>query len=360
MDIGVKRNADIIISSLSFLLSILLMSTMLASIGVMSSSISSGIQLAIVGLVTLVEIVVKKNVSVSLVIGLAAVIGCAVINLAPYMLSLAMIISLTNILSRINSETLKSVANRLFYVMFIAFILVIILNRMTGFGEVDISIWRINRLVSRQSLGFVQPNVTLLTWLGIIFLGVFSCDAVGKRRTIRYAIMMVMTFFLYKYTVSRTSTYVATFVLMTSFFWGNKYLNLRSVQLINLLPLSVFTVSIDTLFSSKFDSFNSILSGRISLYRQFYAQYGVSMTKESALENAMFDNGYLQALLAKGWLFTILEMTIFMTILHGIKRLRVSSAVIYIAFFLVGFTETALQRFELLIPLIMCISFDRV
>ena len=53
------------------------------------------------------------------------------------------------------------------------------------------------------------------------------------------------------------------------------------------------------------ESINSLLSGRILLYQSIYYDFGIHLIGNSAVKFTMLDTGYLQALIAKGILFSI-------------------------------------------------------
>ncbi|MDG2545418.1 MULTISPECIES: hypothetical protein [Lactiplantibacillus] len=74
------------------------------------------------------------------------------------------------------------------------------------------------------------------------------------------------------------------------------------------------------------------------------------------LENAMFDNGYLQSLLAKGVIFTIQLLFILTSMGWKINQLRIKDMLLFSMYIVIGFTETALQHFELFLPIAILLA----
>ncbi|MCG0740133.1 hypothetical protein IMAU70004_03204 [Lactiplantibacillus plantarum] len=110
-----------------------------------------------------------------------------------------------------------------------------------------------------------------------------------------------------------------------------------------LIPVVLLIVSIAVLFLPYNSRIDALLSGRIALYKQFYQSSGFSLLRNSVLENAMFDNGYLQSILAKGILFAGELMAIYIVIpLWVQKNPSRISVLTFSALCLIGFTETAL------------------
>ena len=70
----------------------------------------------------------------------------------------------------------------------------------------------------------------------------------------------------------------------------------------------------------------------------------------------MFDNGYLQSLLAKGVIFTIQLLFILISIDWKVNRMRIKDILLFGMYISIAFTETALQRFELFLPIAILLA----
>ncbi|EOM07200.1 hypothetical protein U9U_01812 [Enterococcus faecium EnGen0260] len=125
-----------------------------------------------------------------------------------------------------------------------------------------------------------------------------------------------------------------------------------------LLFILFFLISISLLLIPSNSYFDELLSGRITLYKSFFSTTGFTLFGNSTLEEAMFDNGYLQMLLSKGIIYT----AFFIIVVIGILKKRInyneSSSWILIIFFTVAITETTLSKMELWIPLIILLNLN--
>lgn len=70
----------------------------------------------------------------------------------------------------------------------------------------------------------------------------------------------------------------------------------------------------------------------------------------------MFDNGYLQSLLAKGVIFTIQLLFILISIDWKVNRMRIKDILLFGMYISIAFTETALQHFELFLSIAILLA----
>ncbi|WP_257614490.1 hypothetical protein [Oenococcus oeni] len=129
-------------------------------------------------------------------------------------------------------------------------------------------------------------------------------------------------------------------------------------KIVSLTPIFLMGISLYVLLHPYSDQLNTILSGRLVLYQEYYQTYGIHFLRTEALENAMFDSGYLQSLLSKGIFFSTQLMLILTWMGWHVKRMSWKSAILLLSYFALGFTETALQHFELFFPLIIILAND--
>lgn len=282
-----------------------------------------------------------------------------IVNLAPYMVSLSMLVMLYDIGSCCSNDELKKLLKVFFLTSLVLFISVSTLYFIFNFNNHDVTMWRIDKLIYRKSLGFIHPNMTSIIWVSIFF----SCIGVMQKKhtRIKMAWLILVSGIIFGETQSRTSLYVILIVGGAIFALGNKtYIVVkRRVGLISLMvPAILICGSIVILFSPIDPTLNNILSGRVALYQSFYVEYGIHFFKTKELESAMFDNGYLQALLAKGILFFTEQLIIFFYIFYSRNSFNLKQLLLIIGFFSIGFTETALQHFELVLPVLFTALLD--
>ncbi|NLM68160.1 MAG: hypothetical protein GX180_13455, partial [Enterococcus sp.] len=123
-------------------------------------------------------------------------------------------------------------------------------------------------------------------------------------------------------------------------------------------PIGLFLVSLLVLFLPLNQMLNTLFSGRQALYQQFYKQIGgLKWSASSSLEDAMFDNGYLQALLSKGILFSILAFILFIWLIYQyMHKMDYIQFIVFFVFFAIAFAETTLFKFEVLFPVLLVLN----
>lgn len=223
-----------------------------------------------------------------------------------------------------------------------------------GFNnQFDTSIWRIDSVVNRSSIGFQQPNQAMISWFGV-FLG-FILN-VNFRKKIAYFLIFLSTCMVYLQTKSRTGFIILIIILFFMFIFKSKLNNEVPVllkYLLVLLPIVLFCVSIWLVTQSNNLRLNSLLSGRPALYKQFFDSIGITVWGNSSIEDQMLDNSYLSILLGKGIIFTIFYLITLIYLIFSTKKLSFKNFIVLSLFFVYGVTETLLFRFDLLLPIIM-------
>ena len=350
------------ISSNVFLLFILLISTsaLVSGIGVLSASIISAFQVLVTFAYLIIYAVRKESVEYSTVFLVLLSFLTIIVNQAPYMISGTMMIIIITSVRHDEDLDIQYVLRYSAVALSILFSGILVLGYFNILPNHDISIWRIDHLVYRRALGFTHPNSTTLSWCGISMTWMLTKV---KYERLKFMILLLLTLGLYHFTYSRTSTYVIIAITATSFIYGDKIFRpvSRHVRYMSaLIPVILLIVSIAVLFLPYNSRIDALLSGRILLYKQYYQLSGFSLLRDSELENSMFDNGYLQSILAKGILFAGELMAIYIVIPLWVKKNPSRISILtFSALCLIGFTETALQHFDILIPVVLGI-YDSV
>lgn len=328
----------------------------LSGLNLIPGNISATIQVLLTMPPLILLLYLNDRFSVSFILTFVMSVLICIVNEAPYMVSATMMITFIYVLNTIPNINYQKILKWLTLTMFILFVSFVFINLVTGWGSNNYEMWRINGYIYRKSLGFSQPNITMMLWLSCI-LSLYSLDMKMERLTSIF--IGVTTYIIYTQTQSRTSTYIIVFACFISILIGNHIydrLGKTVSKLISLLPILALLISIYALFHSYSLGLDSILSGRLSLYQQFYSTYGIHFLKTPQLENAMFDNGYLQALLAKGIIFTVQLLCILILIGWKVTQMRIKDMLLFGMYIAIGFTETALQHFELFLPVVILMA----
>lgn len=242
----------------------------------------------------------------------------------------------------------------------ICFFITTALFFLTGFNkEANMMMWRNQGFVNRLSLGFVQPNIAMMSFFGMIIALVFLSR--GSRRYI--ILISIATTLVFHFTQSRTSGYLIFLLLLISFCLGKgifRKANRLEKMIVMVMPLILLALSYLLLKLPVNESLNSILSGRINLYKMIYAEFGIHLIGNSAAKDMMLDTGYLQALIAKGILFSLfLFASLFYIFWDSFKKNSRFDLLVIAMYFLIAFTETSFFRFTILFPVLVVIMMNK-
>lgn len=244
-------------------------------------------------------------------------------------------------------------------VSLLLFFLILMAYYLFGFNQShDVSMWRINSMVSRRAIGFTQVNQAMFAWFGIFIGCVLNPKVKGSAE---YIILLFSSIFIYYQTKSRTGFIIILLILLFIFLF-RKYLdknvpNLMKLVLVNF-PLLLLIVSIWLISQSNNATLNSLLTGRPALYKQYFDLAGITVWGNKIIENKMLDNSYLSMLLGKGIVFTGLYIITLMYLVISAKKISFRTYIVLMLFFIYGLTETMLFRFELFIPIIISLNLD--
>ncbi|MHA5207194.1 polysaccharide polymerase [Oenococcus oeni] len=353
-----NRENEFITKSFSIIAIVISISAMLQGLGIIGDNILNGVQ-ALIVLIIYLRISSFKKFNILYLTAIFFSFVIALINLAPYMFSASMMLMIMAILDqnydidyrRILLVYVKSCA--------IVFSVIVIAYYAFNFNNHDVTMWRIDKIIYRKSIGFDQPNVAMMEFLGITF-GIFGLIT-DKKRKLSLILLAIITGIIYTQTVSRTSTILIILSIFLLFILGKKADNFMPKflsKIVSLTPIFLMGISLYILLHPYSDTLNTILSGRLALYQEYYQTYGVHLLGTHNLENAMFDSGYLQSLLSKGILFASQLMLILTWMGWRLKSMSWKSAILLLAYFSLGFTETALQHFELFFPIVIILGND--
>lgn len=234
------------------------------------------------------------------------------------------------------------------------FVAVVMSYYLFGFHKIyDSSMWRIDSMVDRKSIGFTQPNQAMIAWVGVFFGFVLKKN---KNDKYKYILLLLSSSMIYYQTKSRTG-YIILFGILALMILFKNILNKEvpnSMRMILVyLPLMLLGISIWLVTQSNNLSLNSLLTGRPILYKKFFDLAGITLWGSKVIENQMLDNSYLSMLLGKGLVFTGLYIITLMYLVLSVKKLSVRTYIVLSLFFVYGLTETMLFKFELLLPIII-------
>ena len=248
---------------------------------------------------------------------------------------------------------LKKVMKTFFVTSSVCFILTILLYLIMSLNKSsDMIMWRGDAFINRMSLGFIQPNFAMISFLGVALLYLST-----ERQRITIIFIAILTFIIFYFTQSRTSGYILLFILSILFVSSKKTKKQVSnfeKRSITVLPLILLIISYSLLKLPINQHLNNLLSGRLSLYQEIYSTFGIHLIGNNDVKNTMLDSAYLQSLLAKGILFTLFLFVTFLFFLKRKTQTRLQSLVIMM-YFLIAFTETSFFRFVILFPVLMVI-----
>lgn len=329
----------------------------LSGANIISNSFSAAIQALSIIPILILTLVVQRQISITFIFAVIVSIAICIINESVYMLSGTMMIVFIYTLNSIPDIDYQKMLKWIAFTSMTTFGMVVGINLLTGWGSNNYEMWRGDGFIFRKSLGFSHPNVTMLLWLSIVLT---ICSIYKKSERLLTIFVGVSTYFIYSQTQSRTSTYVIMLYCFSILIIGKHVYDrvgkTLSKLLCILLPILFFLISLYSLLHPYSEWLDALLSGRLSLYQQFYDTYGIHLLNTPELENAMFDNGYLQSLLAKGVIFTIQLLFILTSIGWKVDRMRIKDILLFGMYISIAFTETALQRFELFLPIAILLA----
>lgn len=194
-------------------------------------------------------------------------------------------------------------------------------------------------MISRASLGFQQPNTSMLYALALVMSALIAYKASLSKAII----ILSITSTLYVFNQSRTSFLLIILIVV---------LDLLNITwpFPRILFMILTFVSYSLVFLPINNDLDQLLSGRITLYHRYFDSLGVHLLNNPLSENTMLDSSYIQMILSKGLIFTVFFVISLFIILKSKSKLGTTLALAYI---LSAFTETTFLHFELLFPVLL-------
>lgn len=339
------------------LIFVIRVSSFMANVGFISLNISNAIVALVILAVYLLDIVKKNEIRTTEILVTIVIGTIIIINQSPNMVSILLIFILYILYK--DTKWSYTLLKFYFYTGLILFIIILFLYFFVDFNsKYNMYMWRINDVIYRQSLGFTHPNFAMMTYLSV-FIPLLGL--INKRYfRLKIVIIFIISMVLFQLTQSRTSAYVIAMVCVTLLILGKKsfkQINQLTYYFSTILPILLFVLSLIVLYIPENQTLNILFSGRQALYKTFYHSVdGLHWLASPELEDAMFDNGFLHALLAKGGLFASMVLIIYTWLIRQYRQIDYIQAISIVCFFMIAFTETTLFKFELFFPLILLLN----
>ncbi|WP_283694872.1 hypothetical protein [Clostridium perfringens] len=283
------------------------------------------------------------------------VIILVIISRKTNLISIALIVLLSVVAEKSNLENSMKIFIRINVFMFF----IIVANYLLfDFNKIcDTTIWRLasNSIYKRYSLGFEHANQAMLFWLGIA-LGYLSLS--NRKNVFKLSFFIgLITFIIYKLTVSRTSMLVIYFAIALIIIFRkslNKPISKTKRICLAVFPTILTIISFLSIELYKYNFINLLFSGRFALYNMYFNIAGLNLFGNEYIEkNAMLDNSYLHTFLSKGVIFSLIYLIFIYYLIAKRRELTTIDAIILLGYFIVGFAETMLFKFNLIILIII-------
>lgn len=287
----------------------------------------------------------RSGFSLHALIPIILSLGIVIINKDPSMVSLILLWIMYDIFKNATINT-QVVAKSFFITGISGYIIILIAYFTVHLNQhADLVMWRINKLITRSSLGFQQPNTSMMYALAIILSMILAYKMNWTKTILTIAVITG----LYHFNQSRTSFILIIMVLL-----------LNQLKISWPWPRLIFTITAITSYILMVipinDSVNQLLSGRLSLYQSYNSLLGIHLLANPIAESKMLDNSYVQMILSKGIIFTIVFM---ISIIFIMKTKSTKGKIITLAYVLSAFTETTFLHFDLLFPLLLaCLAIE--
>lgn len=319
--------------------SIIAIATLLTYTNIIPSNLSNIILVLLFTILYLLFNYKREGFSLIALIPIIAAMGIIIINKDPSMASLILIWIIYDISNNAEID-IQGVAKSFLITGSIGYVMTLCAYFTIGLNKhADLHMWRINHMISRASLGFQQPNTSMLYALALVMSALIAYKASLSKAII----ILSITSTLYIFNQSRTSFLLIILIVV--------------LDLLNItwpFPRILFTiltfVSYALVFLPINNDLDQLLSGRITLYHQYFNSLGVHLLNNPLSENTMLDSSYIQMILSKGLIFTVFFIISLFIILKSKSKLGKTLALAYI---LSAFTETTFLHFELLFQVLL-------
>lgn len=316
--------------------------TLLTYTNLLSSTISNLTIVATFGIIYLIFCAARGGFSLLMLIPITGAFAIIFLNQDPTMISLALIWMIYDIIT--NSEIDRAVIAKSFFITGTLGYLVVIAAYFTiGLNKhADLTMWRVDHIISRASLGFQQPNASMLYVLSLAIAYVIAY----KLTWTRYIVGIGIISGLFVLNQSRTGFLLVILLLTLTKFNIRWPFPRLTFMIIAGLSYALMVLPINEML-------DSILSGRLALYQSYRAEFGIHPIGNPMVDNAMIDNGYIQMLLSKGWVFCLFFVVSMFIVKSSKTRL---ASIVFAVYILSSFTETTFLHLDILIPMLLIIT----
>lgn len=313
--------------------------TLLTYTNLLSSTVTNLIMVATFGIIYLMFCAARVGFSLLMLIPITGAFAIIFLNRDPTMISLALIWMIYDMIT--NSELDKqAVAKKFFIAGTLGYILTVMSYFAVGLNKhADLTMWRIDHMISRMSLGFQQPNTSMLYALSLVVAYIIAY----KLTWTRYVFAIGITVGLFTLNQSRTGFILIILVLTLTKFNIRWPFPRLTFAVIAVLSYALMVLPIN-------ETFNSLLSGRLALYQSYKAEFGIHPIGNPLVDKAMLDNGYIHMILSKGWIFALFFVITLFVIKSANTRI---ASVIFAVYLLSAFPETTFLHLDILIPMLL-------
>lgn len=307
-----------------------------------------------VGVLGIVYLISAKGIRINLIdifLVLTSIL-CVVVTQRLNLIVIAILLIFMIYFNEVNTKGLLTV----YCVAVSVFLVIIMLDYylLKNHQNTDIVMWRIDHLITRKTLGFSHPNQFMIAWMGLCIAYLLK---IKKYYFVGGATILVLNFLFYYLTASRTEFLLVCFSVVAIVGlrkWLEMPLSKFAKFLLAIAPLFLLGISFMMIQFYQNPTLNTYLSGRPTLYKQFYDSNGISLFGSLDLEDAMFDNSYLQLLLSKGLVIGVMYIVIMFRFVKN-NYINLRFAILLAVFYVSGITETLLFKFEIFLPFILYI-----
>ncbi|OIL58291.1 polysaccharide polymerase, partial [Oenococcus oeni] len=251
-----NRESEIITKSFSIIAIVISICAMLQGVGI-GNNILNIIQ-ALVTLIVYLQVGTFKKINILYLFAILFSFMIVLINHAPYMFSASMMLMIMAILDQNYDIDYHRVLVIYVKSCIVIFSIIVISYYLFNFNNHDVTMWRINKMIYRKSIGFDQPNVAMMEYLGII-LG--ALGLIKEKRKLSLIFLMIITYLIYTQTISRTSTILIILSIILLFILGKKADNFMPnflAKIVSLTPIFLMGISLYVLLHPYSDQLNTI------------------------------------------------------------------------------------------------------
>lgn len=318
---------------------IVAITTLLSYTNLLPSAITNIAIVLTFGFVYLVFCAKRNGLSIVALFPIIGALAIIFLNQDPTMISLVLIWMLYDMIKNSELDKVK-IAKTYAITASIGYVLILIAYFTVHLNShADMVMWRIDHLVNRASLGFQQPNAGMLYALSIAI----AVTIAYKINWTLYISGIIIAYGLFHFNQSRTG-----FVLIVLLLTLAKF-NLK-IPFVKTIMLTIAGISYSLMVLPVNPKLDTLLSGRLALYQSYKADFGIHPLGNPLVDNAMIDNGYVQMILSKGFIFVIFFVISILLIVNTKNKI---AAIVFLVFILSAFTETTFLHLDLLIPVLI-------